>query len=83
MSSLKKSWVWDHFSENGKSSAFCTVCKKEIARPGGATSAMSNHLFSQHGLKDPNMKKEAWKSSTADGQNMAPTSSNVLKRKHS
>lgn len=81
MSKVKKSWVWKHFSENGSDLAISRICEKIIARSGRTTSAMSNHLTSQHQLEDPFKKKATGESSTASEQNLTPTSCNTLKLK--
>lgn len=64
MSQIKQSWVWQYFEENGKSAATCKLCKKDIARARGGTSAMASHLTSQHKLEDP---KKAQAESSAAG----------------
>lgn len=53
----KKSWVWEHFNEKNGKVASCKICHKDIIRTKSSTTSMSNHLLSQHKLKDP-MKQE-------------------------
>lgn len=40
----QQSWVWNYFKDKTQKSAVCTICKQQISRAHGSTSAMSNHL---------------------------------------
>lgn len=50
MASKKRSFMWDHFSENPKvpDSAVCNICKQKISIKGGATTNLKKHYQRKH-----------------------------------
>lgn len=50
---MKKSWVWEHFTETDKNIAECNICHKDIRRIHAGTSSMRSHLLTQHKINDP------------------------------